>query len=112
MTARPGQILAYCLCLCALVAGSPSPAVAGEPGHDVTALVRELGLQESAEPVSARPGWVRPERVLVWNLQPEMLGVLREAAPGVEIVPVASAEEALKRAKREGRDRCVVSKFR
>jgi phosphoglycerate dehydrogenase-like enzyme len=95
MTARPGQILAYCLCLCALVAGSPSPAVAGEPGPDVTALVRELGLQESAEPVSARPGWVRPQRVLVWNLQPEMLGLLREAAPGVEIVPVASAEEAL-----------------
>ena len=45
--------------------------------------------------MSARPGWVRPERVLVWNLQPELLGPLRAAAPGVEIVPVASAEEAL-----------------
>jgi phosphoglycerate dehydrogenase-like enzyme len=95
MTARPGQILAYCLCLCALVAGTPSRAVAGEPAPSLAALVRDLGLQEAAEPVSARPGWVRPERVLVWNLQPEMLGALREAAPGVEIVPVTSAEEAL-----------------
>jgi phosphoglycerate dehydrogenase-like enzyme len=92
---RPRQILAYCLCLCSLLAGPPSPAVAGEPAPSVATLVRDLGLQEAAEPVSARPGWVRPERVLVWNLQHELLGVLREAAPGVEVVAVTSAEEAL-----------------
>ena len=92
---RPRQFLVYCLCLCSLLAGPPSPAVAGEPASSVATLVRDLGLQEAAEPVSTRPGWVRPERVLVWNLQPELLGVLREAAPGVEVVAVTSAEEAL-----------------
>jgi phosphoglycerate dehydrogenase-like enzyme len=93
MRSRP--ILAFGLCLFSLVAGPQSPAVAGESGDSVAALVHALGLQESAEPVSSRPGWARPERVLVWNLQPELLGPLRAAAPGVEIVPVASAEEAL-----------------
>ncbi len=94
-TMRSRPILAFGLCLFSLVAGPQSPAVAGESGDSVAAMVHALGLEESAEPVSSRPGWARPERVLVWNLQPELLGPLRAAAPGVEIVPVASAEEAL-----------------
>jgi phosphoglycerate dehydrogenase-like enzyme len=41
------------------------------------------------------PGWSRPEKVLVRPDRPERLAGLQAVAPGVEIVPVSSPDEAV-----------------
>jgi hypothetical protein len=60
----------------------------------VQVLIREMGLRESDTPVSELPGWSRPEKVLVRLDRPQRLAGLQAAAPGVEIVPVSSVDEA------------------
>ena len=60
----------------------------------VQSLIGELGLRESATPVSEFPGWSKPQKVLVRIDRPERLTGLQAVAPGVEIVPVASPAEA------------------
>lgn len=61
----------------------------------IESMVEELGLRESGTPVRELPGWTKPEKVLVmsrgyWNLEQ-----LQAVAPGVEIVMVESADEAV-----------------
>lgn len=65
------------------------------PDAQVASLIAQLGLEESAAPVRERAGWRRPRKVLVWNLEPELLPALRAAAPGVEIVPAQDMAEAV-----------------
>ena len=61
----------------------------------VQVLIRELGLRESDTPASAFPGWSTPKKVLVRLDRPERLAGLQAVAPGVEIVPVSSVDEAV-----------------
>jgi hypothetical protein len=59
------------------------PALAREPGADITALIAELGLKES--PVAARdlPGWHKPARIVVGYLPPEQVAELQAVVPEV-----------------------------
>jgi len=91
------------LCLALLVV---APAGAGLAADGSTAgapavapLIERLGLEESAAPVRERAGWQRPKKVMVLNLAPQLLPALQAAAPGVELLPVSNAAEAVALAK-------------
>jgi len=73
-------------------------ASAGAPpasGPDVAELVKRLGLVESPTPVRELPGWRKPRKVLVWNLEPEVVPRLQAAAPGVELLLARDMVEAV-----------------
>jgi phosphoglycerate dehydrogenase-like enzyme len=77
-----------------LLAGATVGAAPAMP--EAASLVARLGLQEAEAPVSERPGWRRPGKVLVPRMDdPERLAWLQQAAPGVELVPVGSLAEAV-----------------
>ncbi len=78
-----------------LVSGTTRADSVPVPDARVAPLIAQLGLEESAVPVRERTGWMRPRKVLVWNLQPELLPALRAAVPGVEIVPAQDMAEAV-----------------
>ena len=55
-----------------------------------------LGLREADVASRDLPGWKKPQRILVWApFGPQLLDELKIAAPGVELVAVGNAEEAL-----------------
>jgi phosphoglycerate dehydrogenase-like enzyme len=95
----PGLALA----LAVVLAGLPVAGRAAEPaaatGPAIAPLIERLGLQESATPVRERAGWQRPRKVLVWNIQPQLLPMLQAAAPDVELLPARDAAEAVSLAK-------------
>ena len=62
----------------------------------IQSLISELGLRESTTASRDLPGWEKPSRVLVRLDSEERLAGLQAVAPGVEIVPVESADEAVK----------------
>lgn len=65
-------------------------ALAAEPPADVTALVKELRLQEDSIPARERKGWRPPKKIVVLgNAQP-----YAAVAPGAQVVGVRSAAEA------------------
>jgi len=81
------------------VLASASGAAAGAADEQsieaaTRAMVEQLGLRESAIPARDLPGWSRPRKVVARVDRPERLAVLQAAAPGVEIVPVESVEQA------------------
>jgi phosphoglycerate dehydrogenase-like enzyme len=87
---------AFAATVLALLASGPVTAaetVAADA--DVAALVARLGLQESPQPVRERSGWRKPARVIVWDGQPDLVAALREAVPGIELLPAGSAAEAV-----------------
>jgi phosphoglycerate dehydrogenase-like enzyme len=99
MTYQARSVVAVCsaalllsLSLPAQRAAAVEPAPAESPR--VAELVQRLGLEESATPVRERPGWSRPRKVLVWNLQPDAVPQLQAAAPGVELLLAKDAAEA------------------
>jgi len=62
-------------------------------------LVRVFDLRESEVPVRETPGWVSPERVVVfvpeeWDRREERMAFLQEVAPGVELIPVRDRTDA------------------
>ncbi|HSW33547.1 MAG TPA: NAD(P)-dependent oxidoreductase, partial [Steroidobacteraceae bacterium] len=63
------------------------------------ALIERLGLVESEMPVRERPGWRKPQRILVWNLSPELAASLQAVAPGVELLLADDAAKAAALAK-------------
>jgi phosphoglycerate dehydrogenase-like enzyme len=96
---RPADLApAGVLGLLLLVMGDGSPARGADaPAAAGTAtLIERLHLAESAQPVSARVGWVRPRTVLVWAFEPGIEDTLRAAAPGVELLFASTAAEAVK----------------
>ncbi len=58
-------------------------------------LLEERGLQPGPSPTRNDPGWTKPRRVAWRDLWPERLATLQAVAPGVEIVPFRTAEEAV-----------------
>src|SRR5690606_37817162 len=65
------------------------------PDPRVASLIAQVGLGEAARPVRERSGWIRPSRVLVLNLPPELLPAVQAAAPGVQIVAAKDMAEAI-----------------
>jgi phosphoglycerate dehydrogenase-like enzyme len=61
----------------------------------VQTMIEELGLREADTPISELPGWNKPQKVLARLFRPEQLARLQAVAPGVEIVPVSSVDEAV-----------------
>jgi phosphoglycerate dehydrogenase-like enzyme len=53
------------------------------------------GYREAPEPVSQRPGWSKPRRVLVWNVAAEQVPALQAAAPDVELLLARDAKDAV-----------------
>jgi len=93
-TARCGMLLAG-LAACGLaVADGPVPSP-----DPTQALIEKLGLVESAVPVRERADWQRPKKILFWEMQPDLLPILRAAAPGVEFLPAKDIAEAVALAK-------------
>ncbi len=58
-------------------------------------LVEELNLRSAATPVRDWENWRPPEKVVVRVTNPEQLDAMQQVAPGVELVAVTSADEAL-----------------
>lgn len=73
-----------------------APATEQSP-EEIAAIIARLGLKESARPVSDRPGWRKPEKVLVRAIRPEILPALQSVAPGVELIVATTPEEAAAR---------------
>nr|MCU0257231.1 hypothetical protein [Vicinamibacterales bacterium] len=89
--------LRACVALLPLLLPLPAVADAAAPAPaEVAAMLQRLGLEESPTPVRERPGWRRPGKVLVWNLQPALLPRLQAAAPGVELLLAKDMAEAVK----------------
>ena len=58
-------------------------------------LIEERKLREGPSPTRDDEGWTKPTRVLWRNYWPERLPMLAAVAPGVEIVPFESNDDAL-----------------
>ena len=74
-------------------AETPSPSAAAQ------ALIKDYGLRESDTPAKELPGWRKPDKVVVWLLNPEHLAALQSVAPGVRVVSVDSASQAAEEVK-------------
>jgi phosphoglycerate dehydrogenase-like enzyme/glyoxylase-like metal-dependent hydrolase (beta-lactamase superfamily II) len=57
-------------------------------------LAERRGLREGKSPTRLDPGWTQPRKVLWRNYWPERLPLLALVAPGVDIVPFESSEQA------------------
>lgn len=87
--------------LLALWAGSlvGPAALADEPGlalPPIDALIADLGLVAGETPVRERADWAPLRKVLVPDLDPQVLPQLRAAVPGVEFVVARDAADAAK----------------
>lgn len=65
-------------------------------------LIQVFGLREGDTPISDSPGWVPPEKVVVfvpeeWDRREERMAFLQEVAPGVELIPVRDRSDAMER---------------
>lgn len=60
-------------------------------------VIEHYGLEQAQTPVSERPGWRKPKRILVGSFIPGVAEALQSAAPGVEIV-VANPGDIAKQA--------------
>ena len=97
---RAGAALVPVLLISAWLGIPTAAADAPAGGNPATAaLIERLGLVESATPVRERPGWRKPQRILVWNLAPQLAASLQAAAPGVELLLAKDSTEAAALAK-------------
>ncbi len=76
--------------------GQSPPAAA----PDTAKLISELGLQEAATAVRERPGWSKPQVIIVRNPEPKSIEWLREVAPGVELIAAGDFDAAIAAAPR------------
>jgi phosphoglycerate dehydrogenase-like enzyme len=82
--------------VCAMVALGLQPLHAADLG---TPLSAELGLEEAAHPVSERPGWRPPHKIVVRNLQFPGIQYLQATAPDVQFVVTDTIEAAIAQAR-------------
>ena len=93
-SAGPLPTWLYVSALILVIAASPARA-AGEPLPDIQTVINDFGLVASPTPSRDRPGWRAPRKVLVWSAVPDIVAVLRQAAPNVKIVPVRDKADAV-----------------
>src|ERR1044071_3906525 len=74
-------------------------AWAQEPPAAAAGVIEHFGLQQAEKPVSERPGWRKPKRILVVGDIPGIVEMLQPAAPGVEFIVAKPGEEAKQAAK-------------
>lgn len=87
--------LAQVIC-CSILALGVQPLHAADLAAPLSA---ELGLQEAAHPVSERPGWRPPRKIVVRNLQFPGIEYLQSSAPGVQFVVTDTIEAAIAEAR-------------
>jgi len=61
----------------------------------ILSLIEDLGIRESAIPSRELEGWSKPKKVLIRLFDPEHLPAMQAVAPGVELVPVTTPDEAV-----------------
>lgn len=83
---------------CLAVALAFAPAHVNGADRDAPTIVAELGLEEGAQRADARPGWARPERIIVRDRELPGVDLFEEAAPGVELIVARTHDEAVARA--------------
>jgi phosphoglycerate dehydrogenase-like enzyme len=96
--AHRSMIVSWTACIGCVAAAAGAMAAStsdATPPPKVAALVSKLGLQESASPAREIKGWAPPKAVLVWNLRPDVLSSLQQAAPGVKLLVAEDAEQAV-----------------
>lgn len=79
------------------------PSTAGPTATDagaVAALIRDLELEEAPVALRDTPGWRKPRRIAVRTDSTERLAWFQAAAPGVELISVATDQDALAAAPR------------
>ncbi len=81
-------LLAAALLLSTGLSASEAP----DPGIDE--LIQRLGLRAAETPVRERSGWRKPERVIVRGGAEQVAG-LEPFAPGVDLVPAPTLEDAV-----------------
>jgi phosphoglycerate dehydrogenase-like enzyme len=80
--------LAAVVCLPGALTAREAP----DPGIDQ--LIERLGLRAADKPVSERPGWRKPKRIIVRG-DAEQVAALEAFAPGVELVAAPTLDEAV-----------------
>jgi phosphoglycerate dehydrogenase-like enzyme len=80
-------------CLCLLV---PPSGWASADDPAAARLIAELGLHESAVALRDRPGWSKPRKVVLLGADAARVASLREAAPGVRLVPAPDRATAVR----------------
>jgi len=88
-------VLAAGLLLMNFVAARAHADASAGAAAPVDALVARLGLEESAVPAREMPGWRKPRKVLVWNVDPALAPRLGAAVPGVEFLLARNMTEAV-----------------
>ena len=58
-------------------------AAAQQPVSPAAGVIEHYGLQQAETPVSERPGWRKPKRVLVTGFLPEFAEAMKAAAPAL-----------------------------
>ena len=61
----------------------------------IESMVEDLGIRESATPSRELEGWSKPKKVLIRLFDPAQLPSMQAVAPGVELVPVTTPDEAV-----------------
>jgi phosphoglycerate dehydrogenase-like enzyme len=80
----------------------PPPPTGSYEEFSSEELIDVFGLREGDAPIRESPGWVPPEKVVVfvpeeWDRRDERMAFLQEVAPGVELIPVRDRTDALER---------------
>jgi phosphoglycerate dehydrogenase-like enzyme len=70
-----------------------------QPASAAAGVIEHFGLQQAETPVSERPGWRKPKRILVTGDVPGIVAMLQPVAPGVEFIVAKPGEEAQQAAK-------------
>jgi phosphoglycerate dehydrogenase-like enzyme len=82
--------------------GQAAPPTGSYEDFSSEALIETFGLREGDTPIRESPGWVPPEKVVVfvpeeWDRRQERMDFLQEVAPDVELIPVRDRTDAIER---------------
>jgi phosphoglycerate dehydrogenase-like enzyme len=81
--------------LAAIAVLAAGGTTAQEPaGSKAAGVIEHYGLEQSTTPVGERPGWRKPQRILVGSFISGIAEALQPAAPGVEFVVAKPGEIA------------------
>ena len=70
-----------------------------QPNSTAAGVIEHFGLEQAATPVSERPGWRKPKRILITAGFPGIVELLQSSAPGVELIVAEPGKEAAQAAK-------------
>ena len=88
---RVAALSAVCLCLFGAL-----PVSADDDAVATARLIEELGLRESPVALRDRPGWAKPQKVVLLGADAARLAWMQQAAPGVTLVAPADRAGAVR----------------